>query len=228
MTAWADKAAAILYAWYPGQIGNRALAEILCGETNPSGKLPITIEKRFEDSPGFGYIPEGESLYIGWDHDNNMSHPITDVVYKEGIYVGYRWYEHKRIEPLFAFGHGLSYTTFAYSNLRLTPAIMPIDGRVSIEFSITNTGSVAGTETAQIYLRDTLSAVSRPEKELKAFSKVTLQPGETKVVRARLTAKEFAYWDTAARAWRTESHAYTFLIGPSSQKILLTGEVTLR
>ncbi len=228
MTAWADQAAAILYAWYPGQIGNRALAEILCGETNPSGKLPITIEKRFEDSPGYGYIPEGESLYIGWDHDNNMSHPVTDVVYKEGIYVGYRWYEHQKIEPLFAFGHGLSYTTFAYSDLRLTPAIMPIDGRVSIEFSITNTGPVAGTETAQIYLRDTLSAVPRPEKELKAFSKITLQPGETKIIRARLTAKEFAYWDTTARAWRAEPHAYTFLIGPASNQILLTGEVTIR
>ncbi len=228
MTGWADRAAAILYAWYPGQIGNRALAEILCGETNPSGKLPITIEKRFEDSPGHGYIPAGEKLYVGWDHDNDMSHRVTDVVYSESIYVGYRWYDHQRIEPLYAFGHGLSYTTFAYADLRISPALMPLEGRVSIEFTITNTGPVAGSEIAQIYLRDPHAAVPRPEKELKGFSKVTLQPGETKVVRLRLTAKEFAYWDTTARAWRTDPHTYTFLIGPASNRILLTGEVTLR
>src|SRR5688572_14462154 len=105
---------------------------------------------------------------------------------------------------------------------------MPLEGHVSIEFTVTNTGPVAGSEIAQIYLRDTASAVPRPEKELKGFSKVTLHPGETKVVRLRLTAKEFAYWDTAARAWRAEPHTYTFLIGPASNRILLEGQVTLR
>jgi beta-glucosidase len=228
MTAWNDQAAAIVYAWYPGQNGNRALAEILSGAANPCGKLPITIERRFEDSPGFGYLPENEKLYASWDEDNNMSHRITDVVYKESIFVGYRWYEHKEIAPLYAFGHGLSYTTFAYSDLRLSPATIPLDGRVSVEFVVTNTGKTAGTEVAQIYLRDTQAPVPRPEKELKGFSKLTLQPGESKVVRARFTAKDFAYWDTTARAWRTDPHAYTFLVGPASNRILLTGEVTLQ
>lgn len=227
MSAWNDRAAAIIYAWYPGQNGNRALAEIICGDTNPSGKLPITIERRFEDSPGHGYIPKGEQLYVSWDADNDMSHPITDVVYKEGVFVGYRWYEHKKIEPLYAFGHGLSYTQFSYSDLRITPAVAPIDGRVSVEFTVTNTGKVAGTEVAQMYLRDTQAPVPRPEKELKGFSKLTLQPGESKVVRSRFTAREFAYWDVEAHAWRTDKHAYSFLIGPASNRIVLEGSVTL-
>jgi beta-glucosidase len=170
MTDWNDRAAAILYAWYPGQNGNRALAEILTGETNPAGKLPMTIEKHFEDSPGAGYLPTGEKLYTGWEEDNNMAHPVYKVDYKEGVFVGYRWYEAKKIAPLYAFGHGLSYTTFEYRNLTLTPDILTADGRVSVEFSVTNTGKVAGTETTQIYLRDPQSAVARPEKDLKGFS----------------------------------------------------------
>jgi beta-glucosidase len=228
MTGWADNAGAIVYAWYPGQIGNRALTEILVGTTNPSGKLPITIEKRFEDSPGYGYLPKGEKLYTGWDEDNNMSHPVYDVAYKEGVFVGYRWYEQKKIEPLFAFGHGLSYTTFAYSNLHISPEVMPLDGRVSIEFTVTNTGKVTGAEIAQIYVRDAHASVPRPEKELKGFSKITLQPGESKVVRVRLSAKEFAFWDTSSHAWRTDPHAYTLLIGGASNRIALEGQVTLQ
>jgi beta-glucosidase len=227
MTNWNDQAAAIVWAWYPGQIGNRALAEILCGDTNPSGKLPITIEKRFEDSPGYGYL-DGESLYTGWDQDNNMSHRITPVVYKEGVFMGYRWYEQKKLEPLYAFGHGLSYTTFAYSDLRITPARAPLDGRVSVEFTVKNTGKVAGTEIAQVYVRDTQAPVARPEKELKGFSRVTLQPGQSQVVRVRLTARDFAYWDVASHAWKAEPHAYTILAGSASNQVPLQGDVVLQ
>ncbi len=228
MTGWNDRAAAILYAWYPGQNGNRALAEILAGQTNPSGKLPITIEKRFEDSPGYGYLPEGEQLYQGWDGDNDMSRPIYDVVYKEGIHVGHRWYEKNKIEPLYAFGHGLSYTTFEYSDLRFNPPSIPTDGRVTIEFTVTNTGSVAGTEITQLYVRDTQSAVERPEKELRSFGRVTVPPGESRVVRFRINAKELSYWDPQTRAWKVEPHDYTILIGSASNKILLEGKLTLR
>jgi beta-glucosidase len=228
MTAWNDRAAAIVYAWYPGQNGNSAVAEIVSGVTNPSGKLPITIERRFEDSPGYGYIPEGEKLYVSWNADNDMSHPVTDVVYREGVFVGYRWYEHKKIAPLYAFGHGLSYTTFAYSDLRITPAAMPLDGRVSVEFTVTNTGKVAGSEVAQIYLRDPEAPVPRPEKELKGFNRVALAPGESKVVRVRFTAREFAYWDVKAHAWHSDARTYAFLIGPASNHILLEGSVTLQ
>jgi len=228
MTDWNDRAAAILYAWYPGQNGNRALAEILTGATNPGGRLPITIEKNFADSPGAGYLPAGEKLYTGWDEDNNMSHPLYHVDYKEGVLVGYRWYEANKIAPLYAFGHGLSYTTFEYSHLTVTPGLLPADGRVSIEFSVTNTGKVAGTETAQIYVRDPRSAVVRPAKELKGFSKLTLQPGETKNVRVRLTPRAFAYWDVATHAWKAEPHEYAILVGAAADAIKLEGQVTLQ
>ena len=228
MTAWNAQAAAILYAWYPGQIGNRALAEILTGETNPSGKLPISIEKRFEDSPGFGYIPAGEKLYTGWEPDNDMSQKINRIEYKEGVFVGYRWYESKKIAPLYAFGQGLSYTTFEYKDLKITPAVMPLDSRVSVEFTVTNTGKVAGAEITQLYLRDSHSAVARPEKELKGFTKITLPPGQSQVVRLRLTAKEFAYWDTATHAWKAEPHEYTILVGGASNALKLEGKVTLQ
>ena len=228
LTAWNEPAAAILYAWYPGQNGNRALAEILSGETNPSGKLPITIEKRFEDSPGYGYLPGGEKLYSGWDEDNNMAHRINNIVYQEGVFVGYRWYESKKIEPLYAFGHGLSYTTFEYKDLRLTPDVLVGDGRVSVEFTVTNTGSVAGAETAQIYVRDPHSSVARPEKELKGFAKVTVQPGKSQVVRVRLTAHDFAYWDVTTHAWKSELHEYAIQVGGASNAIKLEGKVSLQ
>ena len=227
MTGWNDQAAAILYAWYPGQIGNRALAEILSGVTTPSGKLPITIEKRFEDSPGHGYLGD-ESLYSGWDEDNNMGRRVTPVRYEEGLFVGYRWYEHHKIEPLYAFGHGLSYTTFAYSELKVSPPTIPLDGRVSVEFMVTNTGKVAGAEIAQLYIRDPDTPVQRPEKELKGFTKVMLQPGQKQFVRFRLTAKEFAYWDLAAHSWRTDARNYTLLVGGASNQIALEGSVSLK
>ncbi|HVZ62947.1 MAG TPA: glycoside hydrolase family 3 C-terminal domain-containing protein [Lacunisphaera sp.] len=228
MTSWHDRAAAILWAWYPGQNGNRALAEILTGATNPSGKLPMTIEKRFEDSPGFGYLPAGEKLYTGWNHDNDMSKPVYNVDYQEGVFIGYRWYEAKKITPRYAFGHGLSYTTFAYRNLTVTPATLPPDGRISVEFDVTNTGPLAGTEIAQVYIRDPGSAVPRPEKELKGFSRVTLQPGETKSVRVRLGQDAFAYWNVQRHGWTAEPHDYGILVGAASDAIKLTGKVTLQ
>ncbi|HTJ77372.1 MAG TPA: glycoside hydrolase family 3 C-terminal domain-containing protein [Rariglobus sp.] len=227
LSAWNDRAAAILWAWYPGQNGNRALADILTGAANPSGKLPMTIEKRWEDSPGFGYLPAGEKLYTGWNYDNDMSKPVYNVEYKEGVFMGYRWYEAKKIAPLYAFGHGLSYTTFAYKNLTITPDTLAPDGRISIEFDVTNTGPVAGTEIAQVYIHDPGSAVPRPEKELKGFSRVTLAPGESKSVRVRLGQEAFAYWDVQRHGWKAEPHAYDILVGAASDAIKLTGKVTL-
>ena len=119
MSAWNEAIAGLIYSWYPGQIGFKGFAEIVAGITNPSGKLPITIEQKFDDSPGTDYLPAGAQLYTGWQEDHKILDPIHDVVYKEGVFVGYRWYEYKAIEPLYAFGFGLSYTTYAYSNLTL-------------------------------------------------------------------------------------------------------------
>ena len=228
MTGWHDSVAAIVHAWYPGQNGYRALAETLVGAFSPSGRLPITIEQEFHDSPGAHYLPPHEKIYSGWGPDNDMSHPVYDIVYAEGVFVGYRWYESKRIKPLYAFGHGLSYTAFSYDRLRLTPAAIAGDERVSIEFSITNTGAVAGTEVAQIYVRDLQPTVARPEKELKAFVRAALQPGETKNVRVRLDRRAFAYWDVAAHAWRADAHDYELLVGAASDNIKLRGHVTLQ
>jgi len=228
MTGWNDKAAAVLYAWYPGQSGNKALAEILCGDVNPSGKLPITLEKRFEDSPAFGYIPKGEALYTGWKNDGNMNHPVTQVTYKEGVFVGYRWYQAKQIEPLYPFGYGLSYTTFQYSDLKLSASELEKDGRITAEFSVKNTGKVEGAEVAQLYVGAQKPSLPRPAKELKGFSKLTLQPGESKTVRIRVSPQEFAFWDVTTHAWRAEAGDYKLFVGGASSATPLEAKVTLK
>jgi beta-glucosidase len=228
MTGWHDRAAAIVYAWYPGQSGNKALAEILCGDVNPSGKLPITIEKRFEDSPAYGYLPPGAKLYTGWGPDNDMSQPIVDVHYEEGIFVGYRWYEARKIEPLFAFGHGLSYTTFEYKDLALSARELSEEGRLNVEFTVTNIGKVAGAEVAQLYVGAVSPSVPRPAKELKGFAKVSLKPGESRVVRIRLTPQELAFWDVGSHAWRTEPGEYRILVGGASNRTVLEAKLALR
>ena len=228
MTGWNDQAAAIVYAWYPGQSGNKALAEILCGEVNPSGKLPITIEKRFQDSPAsHGYLPQGATLYSGWGPDNDMSQPIHDVHYEEGVFVGYRWYEAKKIAPMYAFGYGLSYTTFAYKELKLSSPELADESRLSVEFTLTNTGQVAGAEVAQLYVAPVASSMPRPGKELKGFAKVTLAPGESQVVRIRLTRRDFAFWDVKSHAWRAEAGAYRILVGGASNSTPLEARVSL-
>ena len=228
MTGWNDRAAAVVYAWYPGQIGNRALAEILCGDTNPSGKLPISIERRFEDSPAHDYLPAGEKLYTGWDPDNDMSHRVYPNEYKEGVFVGYRWYEAKQIAPLYAFGHGLSYTKFEYKNATVAPAAVAAGARITVDFTITNTGSVAGAEIAQLYVHPVNAPLPRPDKELKGFAKVMLKPGESRDVTIRLTTKDLAYWDVAQHAWNAVPGEYELLVGTASNKILLKTKVTLQ
>lgn len=227
MTNIIDKAAAIVYAWYPGQAGNLALAEILSGKTNPSGKLPVTIEKRFEDSPGYGYIPQGEQLYTDWQGDAEKNHPVYDVVYNEGIFVGYRWYENKKIEPLFPFGFGLSYTSYEYSDLRLSSKKISTDGTIKIKFTLSNTGKREGAEIAQVYVSDIESSLPRPVKELKGFEKVHLRPGEKRQVTIELNAKDFSYWHPTKKDWYAEPGEFKIMVGPSSANIRLEMNVEL-
>ena len=227
MTGWHTAAGALLYAWYPGQSGNTALAEILSGAANPSGKLPITIERTFADSPGRDYLPPGAEFYSGWPADNDMTQPINPVVYAEGVFVGYRWYEAKQIAPLYAFGHGLSYTAFAYQDLALTPTVGSVAAGVSIAFTVTNTGAVAGAEVAQVYVGDVACSVPRPVKELKAFVKLTLQPGESRAVRLELPPAAFAFWDVATHGWKTEPGEFRIFVGGASNLTPLSGTVTL-
>lgn len=227
MSPFADKSAAIIYAWYPGQAGNIALAEILSGVVNPSGKLPITIEKRFENSPGFGYLPSYEKLYYGRAEDN-FTHQEYDIEYKEGIFTGYRWYEHRAIEPLFAFGHGLSYTTFTYSGLKVSASSFTANDTVEVSFALTNTGNLAGREIAQIYVQDVDSSHPRPFKELKGFAKVALQAGEQKNVAIMLSKSAFSYWNPEMKAWYAEPGEFKILVGSASDKTLLEETVLLQ
>jgi len=228
MSPWQNQAKAILYTWYKGQIGNVALAEILSGKTTPSGKLPITIEKRFEDSPGYGYIPEGETLYHDWPGEKEYEHPLYDVEYKEDIFIGYRWYEHKGIAPLYPFGYGLSYTKFDYSDLHIPKPEIQAGEPVRVSVRITNTGEREGAETVQLYVRDEACSVPRPEKELKAFVKVALNPGESKTVSFVLNEAAFAFWHPGLKDRTVEPGMFNILIGKSSQEIELSGSVEIQ
>jgi len=212
MNGWIDRVPALLQAWFPGQAGGTAVAEILFGTVNPSGRLPATFEKRWQDNPAYGnYYPV----------------PGTNqIIYKEGIFVGYRGFEENRVVPLFPFGHGLSYTTFKYSNLVLSPDKTD-DGIVEVTFDITNTGRRAGAEVAQIYVGDDHSPIPRPPKELKGFAKVSLEPGETQRVTVDLDSRAFSYYDVDAGGWHAEPGNFDVLVGRSSQAIELRGKVAL-
>jgi beta-glucosidase len=228
MTDWSAKAKAILYAWYVGQNGNIALAEILAGKTNPSGKLPITIEREFNDSPGKGYLPAGEQLYSDWPGQKEMDYPVWDLKYGEGIFVGYRWYEAKNIDPLFPFGHGLSYTAFTYDNLKVTFQKPNAADSVAVSFTIRNDGRREGSETAQLYVQDVESSVPRPVKELKAFQKVDLKPGETRTITLNLDTKAFSFWNPGTKAWFVEKGKFIIHVGSSSADIRLKEEIEIQ
>lgn len=225
MTRWNDKVAGIIYAWYPGQQGNRALAEIVSGKVNPSGKLPITIEKEFEDSPGCSYLPAGERLYSGAEDDFDPSIPVYDIDYNEGVFIGYRWYDSKAIEPLYHFGHGLSYTDFKYSGLKLSAGSMSTGHMLNVECVVQNTGKLAGSEVVQLYVTEKNPVIDRPAKELKGFARVFLQKGETKKVNLTLTERDFSHWDSVTHAWKATPGEFGISIGTSSNDIRLYGSI---
>jgi beta-glucosidase len=228
MTDWNDKVAAIIYGWYLGQNGNIALAEVLSGMTNPSGKLPITIEKKFEDSPGYPYLPQGSEVSTGRGGDMDMSRPILNIEYKEGVFTGYRWYESKNIEPLYHFGFGLSYTTFDYSDLKLSNPEIGKGDHLDVEFILKNTGKIAGAEVAQVYVHDVEASVQRPMKELKGFRKVFLNPGESRLVKITLNEKDFAFWDIKTSNWKVEPGDFSIMVGSASNDIRLAEKVNFK
>ncbi len=199
--AWADAVPAIVHMWYGGSEGGVALANVLFGKVNPSGKLPMTFPRRLADSPPHAL---GAKAYPGVDGTVN---------YAEGLLVGYRWFDTKRIEPRFPFGHGLSYTSFAYANATITGSGTDIE----LSFDLTNTGSVAGAEVAQVYVRPVDSPVERLTQELKAFRKVSLAPGETKRVSVKLDSRAFAHYDPAAKAWVVAPSRFDIAVGGSSR-----------
>ena len=210
---WIDRVPAYLQAWYAGQAGGRALAEILFGDVNPSGHLPDTFERRVADNPTYAnYYPvEGSK----------------DVEYKEGIFVGYRGYEKNKVEPLFPFGFGLSYTTFRFSNLKVSQTSQGGELKVVATFNVTNTGTRKGAEVAQLYVTEDAPKVARPMHELKGFDRVELAAGETKHLSIPLDARSFSYYDVAAKKWTIGSSKFTISVGDSIQSLPLKSPLTL-
>jgi len=209
--SWIEQVPACLELWYPGEQGGTAFGEVLFGDVNPSGRLPITFEKRQEDNPAFSnYYPESGT---------------RKVFYKEGIFVGYRGYEHNGTKPLFPFGFGLSYTKFSFSRLTINNGTM--DGEFVVSFDISNAGSRDGAEVAQVYVADSGTSVSRPPKELKGFVKINLRSGETQRVKVELNPRSFAFYDANAGVWRVPAGTYKVLVGQSSAQVELTGEVKI-
>jgi beta-glucosidase len=198
---WIDDVSALVLAYYPGQEGGNAVANILLGEVNPSGKLSVTFPKRYVDNPTF------------------INYPGTmEVRYGEGIFVGYRYYDAKEIEPLFPFGFGLSYTTFEYGDLQVPEAVKTGE-TVEVSVTVKNTGDRAGKEVVQLYVRDEESSLVRPPKELKGFAKVALEPGESKTVSFMLDQRGLSFYDPYRRQWVAEPGDFAVLVGASSRDI---------
>jgi beta-glucosidase len=202
---WLDGVAAVVQAWYLGQETGNAIADVLFGNANPSGKLPTTLPKRLKDNPA----------YLNYPGENGQ------VLYGEGLFIGYRYYDKKDIAPLFPFGYGLSYTTFAYRNLKLGKLKYAADDTIQLSVDVENTGSQAGKEIVQVYVRDVQSRLVRPEKELKAFAKIALEPGETKTVTFTLGKEALSFFDPASKRWVAEAGEFQVLVGSSSRDIHL-------
>ena len=214
MDSWLDQVPAVLQVWYPGMEGGNALAKILFGDVNPSGKLPCTIPKRIGDSPAHAL-----DAYPGAN---------GTVTYAEGLLVGYRWFDTKKVEPQFPFGYGLSYTTFAYSNLKLVESNGDASGTIlTVQFEIKNTGSRPGAEVAELYVHQNNPGLPRPEKELKGFTKVLLKAGETQSVSIPLDRNAFAFYRPEQKSWIAEKDAFEISVGSSSRDLPLQGEFTL-
>jgi beta-glucosidase len=212
MSAWIDGAAAVLEAWMMGQAGGGAVADLLFGVANPSGKLAETFPLRLADTPAYLNYP-GEA---------------GQVRYGEGIFVGYRYYDAREQPVLFPFGYGLSYTTFAYSAPRVSStSFRDVDG-VTVSVDVTNTGPAAGKEIVQIYVHDCQASVARPPKELKGFAKVALQPGETKTVTMPLDFRAFAFFHPGYGRWIVENGEFDILVGASSADIRGAATVTVQ
>jgi beta-glucosidase len=212
VSAWAGQAKSIVEAWYPGMEGGNALAHILFGDVNPSGKLPFTFPVKLQDSP---------AMKLG-EYPSTPGDELKQT-YKEDIFVGYRYFDTYNVVPQYAFGHGLSYTTFKYDNLSVTPG----SKSATVKLRVTNSGKTAGAEVVQVYVKDEQASVKRPEKELKGFQKVFLKPGESKTVTLTLDQNAFQYYDEAKKQWVLEPGKFDVLVGSSSRDIRLTGNVTL-
>jgi beta-glucosidase len=212
VSSWIARVPAVLEAWFNGQETGNAIADVLFGDVNPSGKLPDTYPVHYEDNPSYLNYP-GESGHL---------------TYGEGLFVGYRYYDAKNLEPLFPFGFGLSYTTFGYENLRLSAAEIDPGSPLVVSVDVRNTGARAGKEVVQLYVRDVESRLVRPPKELKGFQKVALAPGEVKTLTFTLTLRDLSFYDPTLKDWVAEPGTFEILVGSSSRDIRAVGKFTLR
>ena len=209
---WIDEVPSVLLGWYGGSEAGRAIADVLFGDVNPSGKLPFTFPVKLEDNPA---------------HYNGKTFPTRGKNhYDEGIFLGYRWHEKMDIKPLFAFGHGLSYTDFEYGDIRLSSKKIR-NGKITVRVPVTNVGKVAGSEVVQVYVHDCEASVEMPQKQLKGFDKVYLEPGETKVVSIDLGPDAFRFFDEESMSWKTEPGDFEILVGSASDNIEKTVTVAL-
>ena len=216
---WLAKVPVLLQSWYPGQEGGRAIAEVLFGAHTPEGKLPISFGREWKDNPTHDF----------YDAPPHSAGTNPTVKYGEGVFLGYRWYTSypDKAQPLFAFGYGLSYTTFAFGHLKLSPVQAKADSTVSVSFDVTNTGQRAGAEVAQVYVGDPSAKVARPARELKAFHKVRLPPGQTEHVTLTLDRRSFAYYDVKRHAWQVDPGRFKVYVGDASNNTPLSADLAI-
>ncbi|MGB7546640.1 MAG: glycoside hydrolase family 3 C-terminal domain-containing protein [Terracidiphilus sp.] len=228
---WLDKVPALLHTWYPGQEGGTAVAEVLFGKHDPEGKLPVSFDRSWEDNPSYPYYypikGADTSLHVTENGQPPVDYVIPHLKYEDKLMVGYRYWTTTGKHPLFPFGFGLSYTTFKFAKLEV-PATAASGSTVSVGFDVTDTGTVAGAEVAQLYVSDPSATVSRPERELKGFEKVRLAPGETKHVTLTLDARAFSYWDEAAHNWKIDPGKFVLLVGDCSENTPLHADLTIK
>ena len=227
---WLNKVPALVHAWYPGQEGGTAIADVLFGKHDPEGKLPVSFDQSWQDNPSYSYYypTKGADTKL---HVVENNHPPVDldiqhVTYADKLMVGYRYWTTTGKHPLFPFGFGLSYTTFSFSNLHV-PETASSGSPVTIKFDVTNTGSMEGAEVAQLYVSDPSAKVTRPERELKSFAKVQLAPGQTKQVILSLDARAFSYWDETKHGWTIDPGKFVILVGDSSENTPLHADLTI-
>ena len=227
---WLDKVPALLHTYFPGQEGGTAVGEVLFGKHNPEGKLPVSFDRSWEENPSAEYYypikGANTSLHVTENGRPPVDYVIPHVKYGDKLMVGYRYWTTTGKHPLFPFGFGLSYTTFSFANLQ-APATAASGSNVAVSFDVTNTGSVAGAEVAQLYVSDPSTKVVRPERELKGFQKVGLAPGETRHITLNLDARAFSYWDEGAHKWAIDPGKFIIRVGDSSENTPLHADLTI-
>ena len=227
---WLDKVPVLLHTWYPGQEGGTAVAQILFGQHDPEGKLPISFDHSWDENPSskwyYGDPKDNTTLHNIGEDGKPLDYTIEHIKYGDKLMVGYRYWTTTGKHTLFPFGFGLSYTTFKFSNLKV-PASAAKGSAVNVSFDVTNTGTVAGAEVAELYVSDPSAQADRPERELKGFAKVRLDPGETRPVTISLDARAFSYWDEPAHRWIIDPGKFVIRVGDSSENTPLQADIDL-